>query len=268
MSQLKTIPRPEKLTVARSLHENLLARQSSGPAEPGLDAYIPLLASLISGLSSHVEGKTAASAEHQTLLARAEAADGKVDTLYRHIDSYLAVEGSVQRGELSLGAKALRAAASPDGMALVNARVPEENAYCRRMLETLRNPVNAGILAGIEMPMAWLDRLEEALDESEAAQKELDGVRFDKRKHVGLGRNVEEEWVDVVGRLRSYMDNRAGRYEAVRQTEGEELMDPLDKVLRRMRAEAAARKTRRDKEEKPPAGEPTTPGKTVDAPRA
>ncbi|AKT43804.1 hypothetical protein [Chondromyces crocatus] len=259
MTQLRNISRPEKLTVARSIHANLIARQSNGPAEEGLDTYIPVIASLIAELAGHVDGKAAAGTEHQALLGRAELADIEVDTWYRHIERYLSVEANRRGGAHVVGARAVHSAACPKGLAHVDERIPVQNAFCRGMLEALRRPVNAGILTSIEFPMAWLDRLEAALTESEASQRDLAGVRQDKRVHVGLGRDAEEAWIDVMSRLRSYVANRAGRHDLARRAEGDSLLAPLRTVLERLRAEAAARKTRRENADAPEAEGPQAP---------
>jgi len=59
--------------------------------------------------------------------------------------------------------------------------------------------------------------------------------------------------VDLMDRLRGYVDTpRASRHDAARRAEGEALLGPLLAVIKKLRADAAARRTRRAKQETPP----------------
>ncbi|WP_044245653.1 hypothetical protein, partial [Chondromyces apiculatus] len=245
MSQLSSIARADKLAIARSLHDTLSARQSAGPPEAALDDFIPLLAALVTELAGHVDGATAAGAERHTQRALAQMADIEVDAVYRHLFNFLHVEASRPEGAHVAAARALLRAACPDGLAHVNDRIPEENAYCRVMLDVLRNPVNTATLAAIRLPLSWLDWLEGALDASEAAQAHLAAACRGKRTHVTLGKNAEVAWVDVMRRLRRYVEARASRQDVEKRLEGEGLLAPLRDALQRLRTEEAARRTRR-----------------------
>ncbi|AKT36464.1 hypothetical protein [Chondromyces crocatus] len=245
MTHLSHIPRPEKLSIARSVHANLLERHREGAAEPALDGFIPLLEAVIEQLAEHVGGGAAAHAERYALLAEAAIADNRVDTWYRHIESYLSIEARNDEGPHALAARAAHASACPDGLAHVDARIVEENMHCRSMLLALRDPVHAALLAAIEFPMIWLDRLEAALDASEAAQDRLAQTRQERSTHVFLGRHAEKAWVDVLWRLRRAIEARAARDETARRLEGAALIAPLTDALGRLRAQEAARRTRR-----------------------
>jgi len=259
MAYLENIPRPEKLEVARKIHANLVARQAAGPAEPALDAYIPDIAGVIGRLETHVHGSVNASTARQVQLARLDVADIEVDTWYRHIEGFLHVEAHRRAGPNVIAARAVYAAACPDGLAHVDDRVPEENAYCRNLLSVLRDPANAATLAALELPLVWLDRLQAALDASDAALRDLAAARQDKSTHTDLGRDVEEDWVDLMDRLRRYVDTRASRHDAVKRAESEALLGPLLVVIKKLRADAAARRTRRTKQEAPPSGTENAP---------
>lgn len=249
MAYLNNIPRPEKLDLARKIHANLAAREAAGPPEPGLDGYIPVIAGVISRLAVHVGGASTASTARQVQLAALDLADIEVDRWYRHIEGFLHAETQRRAGSSVIAARALYAAACPDGLAHIKDREQEENAYCRTMLGALRDPANAATLAVIEFPLSWLDRLEAALDASDAALGDLAAARQEKSTHVDLGRDVEDDWVDVMGRLRRYVETRASRHDAPRRAEGEALLGPLLDALKKLRADAAARKTRRAREE-------------------
>jgi peptidoglycan hydrolase CwlO-like protein len=62
---------------------------------------------------------------------------------------------------------------------------------------------------------------------------------------VVLGRDAEEEWVDVMRRLRKYVEARASADDLEKQEEGKVLLAPLLDALKKMHADAAARTTRR-----------------------
>lgn len=245
MAHLHDIPRPEKLSLARKIHTNLVTRQTAGPPEPALDGYIPEIAAVIGGLDTHVDGASTASTAWQVQLGFVDIADINVDTWYRHIEGFLFVEAHRRDGPHVIAAGSVYAAACPDGLLHVDARVPEENAYCRSMLAALRDPVNAGTLAAIELPMVWLDRLEAALDASDAAYADLVAARHGRSTHVDLGRDVEEDWADLMSRLQRYVGSRASKRDAARRAEGEALLAPLLDALKKMRADAATRRTRR-----------------------
>jgi hypothetical protein len=63
--------------------------------------------------------------------------------------------------------------------------------------------------------------------------------------HIGKGRDAELTWIDLMVRLRRYVGSRARRTDTARLREGKELLKPLLDTLAKLRADAAARATRR-----------------------
>jgi hypothetical protein len=261
MSHMNNIPRSEKLTIAHKIHDNLVDRQAHGPPEPGLDAFIPQVSEIIVRLDTHVTGNVAANAAREQQLARVETADIEVDTWLRHIEGFLYVEANRRAGPNVIACKAVYKAACPDGLAHVDARVPEENAHCRKMLSVLRDPVNAATLAAIKLPVVWLDNFEDALTESEAAVNDTSEARNDKSVHVELGRDAEADWADLMHRIQHYVGSRASRGEVEKRAEGQTLILPLRAAIQKLHADASARVTRKAKAKaaKAPSNSPAQP---------
>ncbi|UQA55861.1 hypothetical protein [Polyangium aurulentum] len=252
MSFASRLPRTLKTTITRALHDNLAARALHGPDEPGLDAFIPELAAMTSRLDAHVSGKASAIAARAAHAVHADSADIDVDTWTRHIESFLFIEGHRRGGAHVATARALHAAAFPEGTAFVDDRIPEENAQCREALAVLRAPENQAIVKDIGLPLEWLDRLEGAIAESEAAFAKAAEARGARSEHVILGKDAEADWVDLVARLRKHVESRARAGEIEKQAEGRALLAPLLDALGQAKAIAAARATRRTKKETPP----------------
>ncbi|MDI3288195.1 hypothetical protein [Polyangium sp. 15x6] len=248
------LSRAEKAAICRKLHDNLVARAQMGPAEPALDAFIPQLDATATRLDAHVAGKHAASAARAAHADRVEKADDEVDTVACHIESYLGNESRRRQGPHVAAVRAIHAAAFPAGRAFLDARVPEENAEIRRILAILRAPEHAATLAGISFPMEWIDRLEFAVGESDLAYAERASARGTAGHHVNLGKDAEADWLDVVGRLRKYVESRASAGEVERSLEGRTLLAPLTDAMAHAKAVAATRATRRSKKK---AEEPT-----------
>jgi len=239
--------RADKEDIARQIFDNLVARQKAGPNEPTLDAFIPEVGAVATKLAIHVQGKTTADAAREARIERAERTDSRVDKYYRHIDNFLEAESLDRHSPYATGAAALHKAASPDGLAHIDDRIIDENTYCRDMLTVLRDPEHEPTLIAIEFPMAWLDKLDAALTESEAAIADVLKARSDRRDHVDMGREAEEDWDDVMIRLRQYMSIRARRKDAAKQAECRKLIEPLLDTLQKYKTEAATRATRRAK---------------------
>ncbi|MDI1451992.1 hypothetical protein QHF85_48560, partial [Polyangium sp. 6x1] len=136
----------------------------------------------------------------------------------------------------------------------LDTRVPDENAEVRRILAVLRAPEHAATLAAISFPLEWLSRLEFAVGESDLAYAERASARGNVGDHVNLGKDAEADWLDVVGRLRKYVEWRASTADVERSLEGRALLAPLTDAMAHAKAVAAARATRRTKK----AEEPTT----------
>jgi hypothetical protein len=222
-------------------------RQQKGPAEPGLDAFIPQLTAVADALGSHVTGRVLAEGARETQLARAAAADVEADTRFRHIEAFLCIEASRRSGPNVAVAKGLYNAACPDGLAHVNDHMRDQNILYADTLAVLKAPENAEAIAALQMPPVYIEAFEAALSESNAALDDLTDARGEKSTHVALGRDAEADWYDVMTRLRRYMDSRAPKSDAVMVAEGKALLKPLLDAIARQKAEAAARATRRKK---------------------
>lgn len=68
-----------------------------------------------------------------------------------------------------------------------------------------------------------------------------------KTGRINLSQDVEEEWEDVMVRLRHHIAGRAKRSESAKINEGREILDPLLNAVKKMRADAEARATLRAK---------------------
>jgi len=242
---LKQIPRAEKREIATKVLANLQARAAQGPAEPALDAYIPELSDVETSLATHVSARTDADAKRTARLTKLEAFDDEVDRWYRHTESYVDVEGLRKVGPDAAAAGALHDAAFPEGLAYIDDPIADENRACREALTVLRSPEHAATVQAIDLPLTWLDRWELAVNESDAAYKDVEAARTDKQTSVSAGRDAEGEWVELFVRLRRYVSSRAKRTDSARIQEGKTLLAPLLDVLVKMKAQSAARATRK-----------------------
>jgi len=242
---MNQIPRAEKHDIGSAILANLQARETKGPPEPALDAYIVELTDITEALGTQVETRTLADAKRVARLARLEMADDKVDTYYRHIESYVDIEANRKIGEFIVGAKALHHAAFPDGLEHINDPIADENRLCRDALVVLRSAEHGATVQAIELPTVWLARWESALDESDAALEAVNEARTEKHSSVNAGRDAEGEWVELFVRLRRYVASRAKRNDTAKIQEGKTLLAPLLDVLAKMKAQAAGRQTRR-----------------------
>ncbi|HZF48250.1 MAG TPA: hypothetical protein VE093_06355 [Polyangiaceae bacterium] len=273
-TNLANAPRPEKLSVVTEIHTALVERMQAGPPEPALDAFIPELAAVRDKLATHVDGKTTANAAREKHLARAANADRDVGAQFRHIEAFLSIEANRQSSPHQSSARALYNAAFPDGLAHIDDRIATENIHVRATLSALKSPEHADTLAAIQLPSAWITALEAALNASNAALADLTKARGERASHVDLGKSAEAEWVDLMVRLRRYIESRAKRTDVARVAEGKELIKPLLDVVQKLRAKAAARATRRAKKNEEgatpaaPSATPTAPSATPAAPSA
>ncbi|MDI1451924.1 hypothetical protein [Polyangium sp. 6x1] len=251
------LSRAQKATIGRKLHDNLVLRAQKGPPEPALDAFIPQLDAVTVRLEVHVAGKDETSAARAAHTDRSEKADIEVDTVARHIEGYLDVEASRKSGPHIASTRALHAAAFPQGRAFLDDHIPDENREIRRVLAVLRAPEHAMTLAGISFPMGWIDRLESAVGESDFALGERATARGAVGDHISLGKDAEAAWVDVVGRLRKYLEWRISAGDIETAVESRALVAPLNDAIAHAKALAAARATRRTKKTADPAAETT-----------
>ena len=260
MTALTQVPRAAKRDIARKLHDSLATRAAAGPAEPALDGYIPELDALVQALTAPITGNLLADAQRTARLAKLDAVDVEVDTWYRHVESYLDIESRRRTGPHVTSALALHKAAFPDGLAHVDAPIPDENRLCRESLTVLRSSEYAPTADAIGLPAAWLSTWESSLAQSDTLYGEIEHARTARRAHVSAGQDAEAEFVELCVRLRRYVASRARSSDKARVAEGKTLLAPLLDELAKLRAAAAARATIRENEKKVPApAEPATP---------
>ena len=109
--------------------------------------------------------------------------------------------------------------------------------------------------------MEWTHAWEAALNASDAAFEEVQRARTGKTIHVLAGQDAEVAFVDVMVRLRKYIDSRAPRRDTVKVAQGRALLAPLLDMLSKEKAEERARATRKENAQKEAEG---TPGAAED----
>jgi hypothetical protein len=263
------LPRDEKKTVTLNLCKRLEDRATAGPPEPGLDAFVAELKTLGTNLGDHVTGKVVEDTRRRAALANLDEADDDVDTYFRN-HFYFLVAASLRRtGLWAAKAKAILAAAFPDGLETIDDFVPTENRYCRKAITVLETDDNADALKGIALPPEWTRDWIAALDRSDTAWKEAQEAREAFRAHVSDGIDAEADFVEVVGRLRKYIGSRATeRKNKARYEEGLKLLAPLTEALDKAERERSARETRRDNKAKKGTAKPATTTPATSAPPA
>lgn len=245
MATIAQLPRPDMAKAGRDIMILLQSRQSAGPPEAALDAYILDLEPVVTALEQGVSGQVLAAAALKALLAKVEAADIEVDTWLRHHFYFINVEASRRGGVHVAEARALEAAAFADGLAHVDDYIPDENQLCRGAIAALRSPEHVPVVAAIGLPVGWTAAWEIALNESDAAFTAAQKTRADRSIHVLAGQDAEVAFVDVMVRLRKYLDSRASRTDKVKIAEGRLLIAPLLEMLAKAKADERARGTRR-----------------------
>jgi hypothetical protein len=245
MADLNHVPRGEMPIIARGIEARLNARKAKGPPEPGLDLFIIEIGEVAGYLETHVSGKATADAARTALLDTVDLADANVDRWLRHLVSYTDVEARDRRSPHASGAHALNTAAFPDGLGPIDDHIIDQNIYCRAALNVLRAPEHQDTIVAIGLPAAWIDGFEADLKASEGAMDQLMMARGDKSAHIGLGRDGEAAWVDLMVRLRRHVGGRAKRGDTAKQIENKQLLEPLLVALKKLDAEAAARATRK-----------------------
>ncbi|AKT39188.1 hypothetical protein [Chondromyces crocatus] len=247
MSGLSRLNRAEMRDIAQQLIRALQDRAAAGPPEAALDEFIPLLTAVSARLNGHVDGGEVADAARRTQLVQLDEADDDVDTWLRHVESYLEVEALRRTGDLQGAVKALQAQAFPDGLEPIRAYVPDENRYCRTALSVLGSAEHAPTVLAIRLPSDWLTQWAAAIEESEAAFAAASKARLARSQHVNHALDAQGEFVEVARRLRRYVQSRASSRDKARVAEGEMLLSPLTVPLKKLRTEARARATLREK---------------------
>lgn len=246
MPTVDQLPRPDKKKLGRAILTNLQERQAAGPEEKALDAFIPELETVVVALEQGVDGQAQTAAALKALLLKMEEADIDVDTVLRHIYHYISVEAERRAGPNVASARALLAATFADGLTHVDDYIPDENKLCRDAITVLRSPEHAPTVVAIKLPTDWIDQWEAHVDASEAAFATVQKARAGKTIHVLVGQDAEVAFVDVMSRLRKYIDSRAPRADKVKVAQGRLLIQPLLDLLAKLRAEERARETRKE----------------------
>jgi len=251
MASLSRIPRDEKRRIASDVHDNLVDRATSGPADGILDPFIAKSAAIRDALAEHVGDKSAAIAERTALLAECDINDDEVDRWYRHIFRYLEVEALRRHAPEHALIDALLAAAYPIGLAHIDDRIPDQNEQVRKSLEALRNPEYSTTLTAILLPSTWLDALEAATKKSDGSFAAYQASIGEASTAVAMGRDAEGEWVLWARALGHAIALRSSGASGDIVEEGKRLLDPLNQAVRRLRSQARTRASKRDQSETP-----------------
>jgi hypothetical protein len=154
-------------------------------------------------------------------------------------------EARSRRSPNASAARALHEAAFPEDLGPIDDYIIDQNIYCRAAVNALRAPEHQATVAAIGLPAAWIDGFEAALKASESAMDQLMKARGDKSAHVGMGRDAETDWVDLMVRLRRQLASRVKRGDTAKHIENKPLLEPLLVALQKLDATAAARATRK-----------------------
>jgi hypothetical protein len=250
MASFSQVPRDEKRRIVAEVHDNLVARATSGPVDTVLDPFITKSATLRDSLAEQVGDKSAAQAERAALLAESDVDDDEVDRWYRHGFRYLEVESLRRHAPEHAAIDALLTAAYPDGLAHVDDRIPDQNEEVRQALGALRHPEHAATVTTILLPVSWLDSLEAAVKKSESSFAAYQATFSQASTAVAMGRDAENEWVKWARALGHAISLRSSGADIDAVEEGKRLISPLTNAVRQLRSQARARATKR----KPNAG--------------
>lgn len=245
MSTFVHVRRDEKRRIALEIRDNLAERAANGSPDGILDPFISKSAAVGDALAIQIEEKSAASAERTALLAENDADDDEVDRWYRHTFRYLEVESMRRHAPDHVAIVGLLTTAYPDGLEHVAARVPDENEEVRKALVVLGNPENAGTLAAIAFPTAWLEALDLAVKKSEASFEAYQAAIGDKSSAVAMGRDTEDDWVQWARAITHAIALRSSGANIEVVEEGKRLIAPLTNAVKQLRSEARARATRK-----------------------
>lgn len=245
MTSFAEVPRPDKTRVSSEIHDNLVARATSGPPDSLLDPFIAKTASVRDAVGAQVEEKSAALAEKAALLAANDIDDDEVDRWYRHGYYYLEVELLRRHGPDAAGVEALSKTAYPDGLSHVNDRIPEQNDEVQKTITAFRHPEVAGTLAAIAFPMVWLDSLDAAVQKSAQSFAAYEAAMGDASTAVAMGRNAEDDWVLWARALTHAIALRSSGASADVVEEGKRIIAPLTNAIRHLRTQAKTRATKK-----------------------
>jgi hypothetical protein len=248
MTTLGRMSRATKLEVVRAITGRLQKRIDDGGApDPGLDSFQVEMNDSIARLSTHVDGVATVKGARAALDAASDESDDVVDCWSRKLYGFFNAEALRRTGPHAGPAKKLFEAAFPDGLDYIDARIALENEQCKKTIQVLRAKENEELLLALEVPAGWIDKFEAAVVKSDADCAAVAQGRSEKSTHVGLGRNAEREWEDLMIRFRHHIASRAKAHEVEKKAEGRELIDPLLAAVKKMRADAEMRATLRAK---------------------
>ena len=245
MAGLEKVPRAEKKRVASEIHDNLVARATSGPPDALLDPFIAKTAKVCDAVGVQVDDKSAALAEKAALLAANDVDDDEVDRWYRHIFYYLEVERLRRHGPDEAGVEALLNATYSDGLSHVNDRIPDQNDEVRKTITAFRNPEVAGTLAAIAFPLVWLESLDAAVQKSAASFSAYEAAMGDASTAVAMGRDAEDDWVEWARALTHANALRSSGAAIDVVEEGKRILAPLTNAVRHLRTQAKTRATKK-----------------------
>lgn len=248
MTSFAQVPREGKRRIAGELHDNLAGRASAGPADSLLDPFITQLAGVRDSLSQHVDGKSNAEVQRSAALVQCDVNDDEVDRWYRHLHRYTEVESLRRHVAHHALIVSLLDTAYPKGLSHVDDRIPDQNEEVRKTLAAYRDPQFADALSAMELPVAWLDKLDTATQKSEASFSSYEATFADKSSAVALGRDAEADWVSLVRKLSHTIALRSEGASIDVVEEGKRLLAPLTNAVRQLRTAAQARATKRKQE--------------------
>lgn len=245
MTSFAQVPRESKRRVAGELHDNLAARANDGPPDPMLDPFIARFATIRDALAEHVDGKSNAEAQRSAALVECDITDDEVDRWYRHLYRYTEVETLRRHVAHHALIVALLDAGYPQGLSHVDDRIPDQNGEVRKTLAAYRDPQFADALSAMELPVAWLEKLDAAVQKSDASFSNYEATFADKSSAVALGRDAEADWLVLVRKLTHTIALRSEGASVEVVEEGKRLLAPLTNAVRQLRTEARARAKKR-----------------------
>lgn len=245
MASLAQVPRHGKRRIASDIHDNLVARATSGPPDPILDPFITKSATVRDALAEQVDDKETAIAERPALHAETDINDDDVDRWYRHGYRYLEVETLRRHAPEHAAIEALLVAAYPHGLAHVDDRIPDQNEEVRKTILALRSPEHAQAVAASSLPLTWIDAMDAAVKKSDASFVAYQATFGQASSAVAMGRDAENDWVLWARALGHAIALRSSGADVDIVEEGKRLIEPLTIAVRHLRTQARTRETKR-----------------------
>ncbi len=251
MASLDQVPRDGKRRIASAIHDNLVTRATTGPADSLLDPFINKSAAIRVALADLVEDKVTAIADRPALLVETDVSDDDVDRWYRHGYRYLEVETLRRHAPEHAAIDALFKAAYPHGLAHIDDRIPDQNEEVRQALAAFQNPEHAAALAATSFPITWINALDTAVKKSDASFVAYQATFGQASTAVALGRDAENDWVLWARALSHAVALRSTGADIDIVEENKRLIEPLTNAVRLLRTQARTRETKRKNEPTP-----------------